>query len=345
MSLYRPVTIGPLALDGNVFFAPLSGVSTSPVRKLAREFGANLVYSEMIKAQGVVHGNIKSRHYLEMDPDEHPVGVQLADADPKALVEAAHAALDRGADLIDLNCGCPVKKVVKTECGAALLKDPPLIGRIIRELRAAVPDHIPVTLKIRVGWDGLNKNGPHVAKIAEDNGAAAVTVHGRTREQLYSGRVDLEMIAKVKAAVSIPVIGNGDILTPEDAKRMLETTGCDGVMVGRGAVGNPWLFGRIRAHLEGRPAPEPGVDEKRKGLVRMLALLCASHGDYTGVRMMRKFVGWFTHGVPGGKRFRGDMMEIEDPAVLAAFIDARFGVRLGGLDEDEAPARVAAGED
>ena len=196
-----------------------------------------------------------------MHPLEHPIGVQLADADPAALVEAAALAVERGADLIDLNCGCPVKKVVKTECGAALLKDPPLIGRILAALRDSVPARIPVTLKMRVGWNDDALNGPEVARIAEASGAQAITVHGRTREQLYTGSVRLDAIRAVKEAVRIPVIGNGDVLAPEDARAMFEATGCDGVMIGRGAVGNPWIFRRTAALLAGEPCPPaPSLD-------------------------------------------------------------------------------------
>lgn len=343
--MYRPLQIGPLKLDGNLLFAPLTGISTVPMRLLAREYGAALVYSEMIKAQGVVRGNVKTSHYLDLHPDEHPVGVQLADADPDALVRAAEIALARGADLIDLNCGCPVKKVVKTECGAALLKDPPLIGRIIKALRASVPAHVPVTLKIRIGWDAIN--GPEVAKIAEDNGAQAVTVHGRTREQLYTGRCDRAAIRRVKEAVRIPVIANGDVLTPEDAKSMLEETGADGVMIGRGAVGHPWIFRRAAAHLRGEPSPAPGVDEIRTLLLRLLDFVVRVHGEYMGVRLMRKFFGYWTKGVPGARSFRAEANVIESRDVLRDFIAARFGHRRPGEDDDaadEAAQPAAAAE-
>jgi nifR3 family TIM-barrel protein len=333
--MYQPLRIGSLALDGNLFFAPLSGISTVPIRLVAREYGASLVYSEMVKAEGVVRGRMKSGHYLDTHPNEHPVGVQLADADPEALVKAAEVAVERGADLIDLNCGCPVKKVVKTECGAALLKDPPLIGRIIRALRDRVPAAIPVTLKIRIGWNSFN--GPEVARIAEDNGAEAVTVHGRTREQLYTGTCNREAIRLVKEAVKIPVIGNGDILTPEDAARMFRETGVDGVMIGRGAVGNPWIFRRTAEHLRGRPAPPPTIDEIRALLLRLLDVMLEVHGEFTAVRMMRKYFGYWTKGVPGARSFRAEANVIDSAPVLREFIAARFGVkRPGDADEDEA---------
>ena len=336
--MYHPLKIGPLALDGNLFFAPLSGISTVPIRLVAREYGASLVYSEMVKAEGVVRGQMKSGHYLDTHPLEHPIGVQLADADPDALVRAAEVAVERGADLIDLNCGCPVKKIVKTECGAALLRDPPLIGRIIKALRTHVPASIPVTLKIRIGWNAIN--GPEVAKIAEDNGAQAVTVHGRTREQLYTGVCNREAIRAVKEAVGIPVIGNGDILTPEDAARMFRETGVDAVMIGRGAVGNPWIFRRTAEHLRGNVVPEPSIEEIRTLLLRLLDVMLQVHGEFTAVRMMRKYFGYWTKGVDGARSFRGEANVIEDASELRAFIAARFGVRRGDADDDDADGDV-----
>jgi tRNA-dihydrouridine synthase B len=323
---HHPLTIGTLKLDSNLLFAPLSGISTIPVRLIAREYGAGLVYSEMVKAQGVLRGHPQIRHSLDVHPNEHPMGVQLADADPDALVEAAKMAVDRGADLIDLNCGCPVKKVVKTECGAALLKDPPLIGRILEAMRAAVPAHVPVTLKMRVGWNDEDLNGPEVARIAEASGAQAITVHGRTREQLYAGTVRLDAIRAVKEAVSVPVIGNGDILTPGDARAMFEATGCDGVMIGRGAVGNPWIFRRTAALLEGAPVPaEPTIAEIKALLLRVLELVVMVHGPHHGVLMMRKLIGYWSKGVPGVRQFRNGVMTISDPEVLRSFVEARFG--------------------
>jgi nifR3 family TIM-barrel protein len=332
---HHPLTIGPLRLDSNLLFAPLSGISTIPVRLIAREYGAGLVFSEMVKAQGVVRGNPGTDHYLDIHPMEHPIGVQLADADPAALVEAARIAIDRGADLIDLNCGCPVKKVVRTECGAALLKDPPLIGKIFAALRTAVPDRIPVTLKMRVGWNDDSLNGPEVARIAEACGAQAITVHGRTREQLYTGSVRLDAIRAVKEAVRIPVIGNGDVLTPEDGRRMFEQTGCDGVMIGRGAVGNPWLFKRMAAYLEGAELPEaPTIAEIKALLLRVLDLLVLVHGEHYSVLMMRKLIGYWSKGVPGVRAFRAGVMTISDPAALREFIHARFGA---GANEQPEP--------
>ncbi len=330
---HHPLTIGPLKLDSNLLFAPLSGISTIPVRLIAREYGAGLVYSEMIKAQGVVRGHVGTKHSLEMHPREHPIGVQLADADPHALVEAARIAVDQGADLIDLNCGCPVKKVVKTECGAALLKDPALIGRILEAMRAAVPARIPVTLKMRVGWNDDSLNGPEVARVAEASGAQAITVHGRTREQLYTGKVRLDAIRAVKEAVRVPVIGNGDVLTPEDARTMFEATGCDGVMIGRGAVGNPWIFRRTAALLAGEPVPaQPSIAEIKALLLRVLELVVLVHGRHHGVLMMRKLIGYWTKGIPGVRQVRAGVMSITDADELRDFIEASFGAQPGRLE-------------
>jgi nifR3 family TIM-barrel protein len=297
------------------------------VRLIAREFGAGLVFSEMVKAEGVIRGLPTTRHHLDLHPLEHPIGVQLADADPASLVEAARIAVERGADLVDLNCGCPVKKVVRTECGAALLKDPALIGKIISAMRRTTPDRVPVTLKVRVGWNDASLNAPEVARIAEANGAAAITVHGRTREQLYAGSVRLDAIRAVKEAVGIPVIGNGDVQTPEDARRMFEQTGCDGVMIGRGAVGNPWLFRRTAAYLESGAAPQPPtIAEVRTLLLRVLDLVVLVHGPVRGVLMMRKLIGYWCKGVAGVREFRSGVMTLTDPVALRAFIGRSFGV-------------------
>jgi tRNA-dihydrouridine synthase B len=335
---HHPLAIGPLRLDSNLLFAPLSGISTIPVRLIAREYGAGLVFSEMIKAQGIVRGHAGVRHTLDMHPMEHPIGVQLADADPGALADAAGLAVERGADLIDLNCGCPVKKVVKTECGAALLRDPALIGRILTALRDAVPARVPVTLKMRVGWSDEALNGSEVARIAEASGAQAITVHGRTREQLYTGTVRLGAIRAVKEAVSIPVIGNGDILEPEDARAMFEATGCDGVMIGRGAVGNPWIFRRTAALLNGEPAPPvPALAEIRALLLRVVDLVVMVHGPGHGVLMMRKLIGYWSKGFPGVRAFRAGVMTISDPDVLRAFIEARFGTLAADADAGREP--------
>jgi len=295
--------IGDVHIDPPVLMAPLAGVTDSVFRQLAREYGAGLVFSEMISAQGLIHGGQKTLQLMAFTSRERPIGVQLFGCDPQAMARAAQIAGRHKPDLIDLNFGCPARKVVGHNRGSALLRDLDLLERIVRSVTSAVDR--PVTAKIRSGWDRRSIVAVEVAQICAGCGAAAVTVHPRTRLQGFSGHSDWDLIAKVKKAVDIPVIGNGDIGHPEDGLRMVRETGCDAVMIGRGALGRPWLLEQTAELLAGKqPGPEPDVDERIELCLRHARQQVAARGQYTGIRQMRKHFGWYTRGFPGAARLR-----------------------------------------
>lgn len=306
MNDLHPLTIGGVTLKNNLILAPMAGVTDLPFRLLCSEQGAGMTGMEMVSAKAILYGNKNTEGLLAIHPQEGPVSLQLFGSDPKIISEMAARIEERPFAVLDLNMGCPVPKIVNNGEGSALMREPKLAGEIIAATVKAVKQ--PVTVKIRKGFDEAHVNAVEIAKIAEDAGAAAIAVHGRTREQFYSGRADWEIIAKVKEAVSIPVIGNGDVTDGESARRMLSETGCDGVMIGRGARGNPWLFGEIAAFLEdGRILPAPSREEKKKMILRHAALQLEIKGEYTGVREMRKHLSWYTAGMPNSARLRGQV--------------------------------------
>lgn len=306
MNDLHPLTIGGVTLKNNLILAPMAGVTDLPFRLLCSEQGAGMTGMEMVSAKAILYGNKNTEGLLAIHPQEGPVSLQLFGSDPKIISEMAARIEERPFAVLDLNMGCPVPKIVNNGEGSALMREPKLAGEIIAATVKAVKK--PVTVKIRKGFDEAHVNAVEIAKIAEDAGAAAIAVHGRTREQFYSGRADWEIIAKVKEAVSIPVIGNGDVTDGESARRMLSETGCDGVMIGRGARGNPWLFGEIAAFLEdGRILPTPSMEEKKKMILRHAALQLEIKGEYTGVREMRKHLSWYTAGMPNSARLRGQV--------------------------------------
>lgn len=306
MNDLHPLTIGGVTLKNNLILAPMAGVTDLPFRLLCSEQGAGMTGMEMVSAKAILYGNKNTEGLLAIHPQEGPASLQLFGSDPKIISEMAARIEERPFAVLDLNMGCPVPKIVNNGEGSALMREPKLAGEIIAATVKAVKK--PVTVKIRKGFDEAHVNAVEIAKIAEDAGAAAIAVHGRTREQFYSGRADWEIIAKVKEAVSIPVIGNGDVTDGESARRMLSETGCDGVMIGRGARGNPWLFGEIAAFLEdGRILPAPSMEEKKKMILRHAALQLEIKGEYTGVREMRKHLSWYTAGLPNSARLRGQV--------------------------------------
>ncbi|HML32816.1 MULTISPECIES: tRNA dihydrouridine synthase DusB [Sporomusa] len=289
--------IGKLKLANPVILAPMAGVTDLPFRLLAKEMGCGLVYSEMVSDKGLIYDNVHTKKLLAIDERERPVALQIFGSEPDSMGQAATIVANAGADIIDINMGCPTNKIVRNGEGSALMLSPDLAYRIIAAVVTAAGD-VPVTVKFRKGWDDKSVNAVEIAKLAEQAGAAAVSVHGRTREQFYSGQADWKIIREVKQAVGIPVIGNGDVRTPHDAKRLLTETGCDGIMVGRGAQGNPWIFRQIIHYLAtGEILLPPGLDERIDMLLRHLDMLVEHKGEYVGIREMRSHAAWYTKGL------------------------------------------------
>ncbi|MDP4182501.1 MAG: tRNA dihydrouridine synthase DusB [Bacillota bacterium] len=288
--------IGNVRLENRVFLAPMAGVTDMPFRILCREQGCGLVYTEMVSAKGMHYNDIKSKALTKIAEEEKPSAVQIFGSDPDILAGIADQLNNSDACIIDINMGCPAPKITKNGEGSALMKNPSLIGRIVKAVSSASIK--PVTVKIRKGWDGDSVNAVDVAKIAEENGAKALTIHGRTREEFYSGKADWEIIRKVKEALSIPVIGNGDIVSPQDAKHMLEQTNCDAIMVGRGAQGNPWIFKKIVHYLDsGSILPDPTPEGKIKMIIRHMEMLVEQKGTHIGICEMRKHIAWYIKGL------------------------------------------------
>ena len=316
--------IGNVTLDNNVILAPMAGVSDLPFRLLCREMGAGLVCMEMVSAKAIYYNNKNTDSLMEIHPEEKPVSLQLFGSDPQIISEMAKRIEERPFSILDINMGCPVPKVVNNGEGSALMKNPKLVEAILSSLVKAVKK--PVTVKIRKGFDETHANAVEIAKIAESCGVAAVAVHGRTREQYYSGKADWEMIARVKEAVSIPVIGNGDVDSPQAAKALLEQTGCDGVMIGRAAQGNPWIFRDVVSYLNTGEVPAPPTNaEKRELILRHAALQLQHKGEYTGVREMRKHLSWYTVGMPNSARFRQAINSMESMDELVESVETIFG--------------------
>jgi len=302
--------VGSRALRNNLFVAPMAGVTDRPFRQLCKRFGAGLAVSEMVASNSLLWGSQKTRRRANHEGEVDPISVQIAGADPAMMAEAARYNVAQGAQIIDINMGCPAKKVCNTMAGSALLKDETLVGRILEAVVKAVD--VPVTLKFRTGWDEANRNALKVTRIAEECGVQLLSLHGRTRACGFSGRAEYDTIREVKRSTRLPVVANGDIATPEEAKQVLEHTGADGIMIGRAAQGRPWIFREIEHYLStGERLPPPLVSEIHAVLVAHLEELYAFYGRETGVKVARKHISWYTKGLAGSASFRHHMNQLE----------------------------------
>ena len=302
--------IGNVTLENNLILAPMAGVTDLPFRLLCKEQGAGLICTEMISAKAIYFKNKNTETLMEIDERERPVSLQLFGSDPDLMAEIARQIEPRNFDILDINMGCPVPKVVNNGEGSALMKNPRLVHEIVSKVSNAIEK--PLTIKIRKGFAEDCVNAVEIAKIAEDAGAAAVAVHGRTREQYYAGNADWDIIRKVKEAVSIPVIGNGDVDSPQKAEALVRETGCDGIMIGRAVQGNPWLFSQILHYQKtGELLPKPGMEEVKEMILRHAKMQLEYNGNYTGMREMRKHVAWYTTGMPHSASVRRMVNEVE----------------------------------